>query len=474
MQPAELKSYPAYKDSGVPWLGEVPTHWEVRRLKHGTALNPSRTESRDVLMPDTVITFLPMERVSSDGRIDPQETLPASKVWSGFTYFRRDDVLVAKITPCFENGKGAHLHSLPTAIGFGSTEFHVLRAKAFILPQFLYRLTTASEFRRLGTDAMTGAAGQQRVPSSFIANYSIPIPPLPEQTAIVRFLDHADRRIQRYLRAKQQLMALLEEQKQALIHQAVTGQIDMRTGQPYPAYKPSGVEWLGEVPAHWEVAALRRRWRVIDCKHLTVPFVDSGIPLASVREAQSFELNFKTSNRTTPEWHEKLIEGGREPRPGDLIYCRNVSVGAAALVTTEDRFAMGQDVCLIRSSCENQRWLNYFLHSKVMSDQLALILVGSTFNRINVADIKALLIAVPPVPEQDRIATFLDDAQSKLAVAIGNCRREQALLREYRTRLLADVVTGKLDVREAAAALPEIGPLAPEEPLADSLDTAAT
>ena len=82
------------------------------------------------------------------------------------------------------------------------------------------------------------------------------LPPLPEQTAIVRFLDHADRRIRRYIRAKQKLIALLEEQKQAIIHQAVTGQIDVRTGQPYPAYKPSGVEWLGEVPAHWEV---RRR-----------------------------------------------------------------------------------------------------------------------------------------------------------------------------------------------------------------------
>ena len=298
----------------------------------------------------------------------------------------------------------------------------------------------------------------------------LPLPSLPEQTAIVRFLDHADRRISRYIRAKQKLLALLEEQKQALIHQAVTGQIDVRTGQPYPAYKPSGVEWLGDVPAHWQVAALRRRWRVIDCKHLTVPFVDGGIPLASVREAQSFELNFKTSNRTTPEWYGKLIEGGREPRPGDLIYCRNVSVGAAALVTTEDRFAMGQDVCLIRSSSENQRWLNYFLHSKVMSDQLALILVGSTFNRINVADIKALLIAVPPVSEQDRISAFLDDALSKLAVAISNCRREQALLREYRTRLIADVVTGKLDVREAAAALPEVDPLAAEDTLDDTLN----
>ena len=116
---------------------------------------------------------------------------------------------------------------------------------------------------------------------------------------------------------------------------------------------------------------------------------------------------------------------------------------------------MGQDVCVIRSSSENQRLLNYFLHSKVMSDQLALVLVGSTFNRINVADIKALLIAVPPVSEQDQIAAFLDHELSKIDAAIRTCHREQDLLREFRTRLIADVVTGKLDVREVAVELPD-------------------
>lgn len=165
------------KPSGVEWLGNIPEHWEVRRLKHAAMLNPSRTESRNSLMPDTAITFLPMERVWPDRRIDSQEVLPAFRIWNGFTYFRRNDVLVAKITPCFENGKGAYLHSLPTEVGFGSTEFHVLRTKSFVLPQFLYLPTKTSEFRKLGADAMTGAAGQQRVPLSFIANYSIPLPP---------------------------------------------------------------------------------------------------------------------------------------------------------------------------------------------------------------------------------------------------------------------------------------------------------
>ncbi len=219
--------YPAYKYSGVEWLGDVPAHWEVRRLKHAAALNPSRTEASNSLVSDTTVTFLPMERVWPDGRIDPQETLPASKVWNGFTYFRRDDVLVAKITPCFENGKGAHLHSLPTAIGFGSTEFHVLRAKSFILPQFLYRLTTASEFRRRGTDAMTGAAGQQRVPPSFIANYPISLPPLPEQTAIVAYLDKTIAGIDTAIARARRQIDLMQEYAARLIADVVTGKLDV-------------------------------------------------------------------------------------------------------------------------------------------------------------------------------------------------------------------------------------------------------
>ncbi len=437
---AELKPYPAYKDSGVPWLGEVPAHWEVSRLSSiATVVNGYPFDSQYFVKGEGT----PLIRIRDLHAIKTEVNYGGAIVEEAL--IETGDIIVGMdglFNVARWRGPAALLNQ----------RMCCLRAKNSSRAGFIVR---AVELPLKIIGDLAHSTTVKHLSSKQVRNIELGVPPLSEQTAIARFLDHADRRIRCYIHAKEKLIALLEEQKQALIHQAVTGQIDIRTGQPYPVYKPSGVEWLGEVPEHWEVVALRRKWQVIDCKHLTVPFVDGGIPLASVREAQSFELNFKASNRTTPEWYEKLIEGGREPRPGDLIYCRNVSVGAAALVTTEDRFAMGQDVCLIRSSSENQRWLNYFLHSKVMSDQLALLLVGSTFNRINVADIKALLIAVPPVSEQDRIAAVLDEEQSKIAIAIGNCRKEQAILHEYRTRLIADVVTGKLDVREAAVRLPD-------------------
>jgi type I restriction enzyme, S subunit len=283
-----------------------------------------------------------------------------------------------------------------------------------------------------------------------IKSVVLPVPSLADQADITRFLDHADRRIRRSIRAKQKLIALMNEQKQAVIHRAVTRGLD-----PNARLKSSGVEWLGDVPEHWEVLPLRRRWSVTDCKHLTVPFVDEGIPLASIREVQTFELSLAKAKRTGTEWYEVLIGGGRQPCRGDLIYCRNVSVGAAALVDTDEQFAMGQDVCLIRSREQNQRYLNYFLRSAGMKRQLASLLIGSTFNRINVADVKNLTIVVPPRGDQDAIVGHLDRELRETDAAIEVGRQEIKLLREYRTRLIADTVTGKFDVREAASQLPD-------------------
>jgi len=151
-----------------------------------------------------------------------------SALWNGFTYFRRGDVIVAKITPCFENGKGACLQDLPTSFGFGSTEFHVIRPLETVMAPYIYRVTTLSEFRRLGADEMTGAAGQQRVPVEFIANFQIPLPPQTEQTAIVEYLEAHTAKIDAAIAASRKEIELLREYLTRLISDVVTGKVDVR------------------------------------------------------------------------------------------------------------------------------------------------------------------------------------------------------------------------------------------------------
>ena len=457
----DLKPYPAYKDSDVEWLGQVPEHWEVLRLKRIARLNPSKSEV-PLALRDGRAVFLPMERVGSDGRFDVSEVWPISDLWNGFTYFRRGDVIVAKITPCFENGKGACLENLPTALGFGSTEFHVIRPSKAIVSTYLYRVTTLSEFRRLGADEMTGAAGQQRVPVEFIANFLIPLPPLPEQTAIVRFLDYMDRRIRRYIRAKQKLIKLLEEYKQALIHQAVTGSIDVRTGQPYPAYKPSGVEWLGEVPEHWDVKKLKYLTRLTNgIAFKPSDWGDHGVPIIRIQNLNGSD-DFNYTVRT--DLPDALLI-----RPGDLLFAWSGNRGTSFGSFIWDRDVSGylnQHIFKLHGYSLARSYFAYLLRAvtRHVEQEQTHGIIGLV--HVTKPMLGSVVVPVAPSEEQVAITGFIDRELHRVEML-----REQAKLgidfaREYRTRLIADVVTCKVDVREVAARLPE----EPPEEEAESMD----
>jgi type I restriction enzyme S subunit len=215
------------KPSGIPWLGHVPEGWEVMRLKNVCRINPSKLAIKS-RAADELATFLPMERVSSDGNIDGSIQAPISELANGFTYFERGDVILAKITPCFENGKGAVLEALPTEVGFGSTEFIVLRASRKIDPRFLYLLTFEAQFRRLGVESMTGSAGQQRISQEFVANYYIALPGRDEQVRIIEALKAATREFDAVIGSAFREIALIQEFRTRLIADVVTGKLDVR------------------------------------------------------------------------------------------------------------------------------------------------------------------------------------------------------------------------------------------------------
>jgi len=438
-----LQPYSEYQESGHKWLGRVPKHW---------ALLPNRALFKEV-----------------KDRNHPSEEMLSVTIMRGiirqkallFDTFKKDSSNIDKAAyKLVQPGDIAYnkMRAWQGAVGSSSLRgivspaYVVMRPRNDCAPSYYHHLfrtpSFAKEAERWSYGITSDMWSLRR--EHFKVIYSV-LPPSDEQAAIVRFLDHANRKVDGFIRAKRKLITLLGEQKQIITHRAIT-----RGLNPNAPRKPSGIPWLDDIPAHWTVTALRRHWRVTDCKHLTVPFVDDGIPLASVVEVQSFALNLAHCKKTTRPWYRLLIEGDRKPKRGDLIYCRNASVGACALVETDIDFAMGQDVCLIRSTHQNQRFLNYLLHSPFMDRQLALLLVGSTFKRINVADIKALTVLVPPRREQDAICAHLDSQLRVYDASISRTEREIALMQEYRTRLTADVVTGKLDVRAAAAKLPAL------------------
>lgn len=216
------------KDSGVAWLGEVPTHWAVKRMRHVAELNPSKSEllgwSRE-----TEVSFLPMEAIGEDGSLSLERTRPLSDVETGYTYFRNGDVTIAKITPCFENGKGALMAGLCRGVGFGTTELIVVRPKVGEASgAYLDWIFRSAIFRGLGEGSMYGAGGQKRVPDDFVRDFSWAFPPVEEQALIVNFLNRESTRLENLNGEAELGIALLKERRSALIAAAVTGQIDVR------------------------------------------------------------------------------------------------------------------------------------------------------------------------------------------------------------------------------------------------------
>ncbi|WP_422118592.1 restriction endonuclease subunit S [Gardnerella sp. DNF00476] len=216
------------KDGGISWLGKIPQHWEILSLKHVSRINASIANEIAKLKDLDLVTFLPMENISETGNIDCSIKRPLKEVRSGFSSFSKSDVVIAKITPCFENGKGACLDELDTTIGFGTTELITLRANSRILPKFLYLITVLQEFRKLGERAMTGSAGQKRVPLTYIKNFTIGIPPIEEQKHILLEVDKRSKSIDKCILSKHEELKTLHDLKSSLIADVVTGKIDVR------------------------------------------------------------------------------------------------------------------------------------------------------------------------------------------------------------------------------------------------------
>lgn len=212
-----------FEDSHILYMKKKPKHWVIKKIKHISVISPSKTLDGRRRTSDSVC-FLPMEKIGDDGTINSEERKANNNVFDGFTYFRKGDVVIAKITPCFENGKGAWLKDLPTDYGFGTTELHVVRPTK-IHGEFLFRLLNRKIFRTEGEEFMVGSAGQKRVPTSFIANYLFACPPIEEQQEICMWISNLNEKVESLIKKERDAILRLRELKQVLIANTVTGRI---------------------------------------------------------------------------------------------------------------------------------------------------------------------------------------------------------------------------------------------------------
>ena len=455
---ADLKPYSTYKRSGVPWLGEVPAHWTLRRTKtllherseKGFPDEPllAATQTKGVVRKEqyenrTVLALKDLHLLKLVRVGDFVISLRSFQ--GGIEYAREQGIISPAYTILYPVQRNNHAYLT-----------HVFKAKPYIEHLSLF---------------VTGIRQGQNIDYQKLARSLLPYPPPPEQAAIVRFLDHADRRIRRYIRAKQKLITLLDEQKQAVIHQAVTGQIDIRTGQPYPAYKDSGVEWLERAPEHWTVLPLKRAFVSMEYG-ISDTGTDVGtIAVLTMRHIRAGRVTVAKYGGVMSVAPDLLLQDK------DLLFNRTNSADLVAKVglfrSGEGPVTFASYLVRMRTREENNpEFLNFLLNDVGFLAAARREAIPSLHqSNLNPSRYGRLSIALPSSSEQHAILQSIEQTTSHIDAAVVRVDRQIERFREYRTRLIADVVTGKLDVREAAAGLPEVDPLADEF---DALTTQAT
>jgi type I restriction enzyme S subunit len=455
---ANLQPYPDYRESGLPWLGPVPAHWSFRRIK--TLLR--ETDRRSV---DGSGTLLSLTRIR--GLIPHKEMtdkVHSAKTLAGYKRYRPGQIVMNRMqawSGMFGAGEIEGLVSPDYAV------FDVLGGHEIKL--VLERLKTPDLVGQFALESKGIGSGFNRLYTDRFGPIPISMPPPQEQSAIVRFLDYANGRLERAIRSKRKVIALLHEQKQAIIHRAVTRGLD-----PTVPLKPSGIPWLGDIPQHWDEQRLGRAIRLI-----------TGFPFASDGFTQSDnDVRLLRGINVTPSgvrwdsvvrWVRKLGDGLDDfaLHVGDIVLGMDrpiigPGVRAATIEEKDTPALLLQRVARLRPTDRlDSKFLLLLLRGRLFAEYIAPIFTGISVPHLSPEQIKGFKVMLPPIQEQRAIVAFTESETGGVNTAIARLEREISLLREYRTRLVADVVTGKLDVREAAAKLPDLPAEYAPEPVAE-------
>jgi len=435
-----INPYPAYKDSGVPWLGSVPEHWVVDRGKwlfgHKKDLNADGRQ--------TNILSLTLRGVVNNDPDNPEGLVP--KDYRTYQRFEKGDLVFKLID--LENLRTSRVGLVHEDGIMSSAYVRLVRRHGGVQRFFFHQYF---DLYQRGIFNQLGAGVRSTLGPKDLVDLPILIPQNPEQAAIVHFLDHADRRIRRYIAAKKNLTALLNEQKQVTINSAVTRGLD-----PSVRLKPSGVEWLGDIPAHWEV---------VRAKRLFSPRRDLALPgdvQLSATQAYGVipqaEFEAKVGRRVVKiSMH---LEQRRHVEKGDFVISMRSFQGGLERAWASGAIRSSY-VVLKRAPLVDVGFFSYLFKSRgyirALQATADFIRDGQDLNFGNFCDVGLPLV---PLDEQKAIAASISGLTADIDVALAHTEREIALVREYRARLISDVVTGRLDVREAAERLPD----EPEQP----------
>jgi len=434
----------AVKDSGVEWLGEVPQHWEVRRLgslgRFTKGAGGSKEDSRDDGVP--VVRY---------GELYTQFNLTIDKPYSFI-----DDEATSRYTPLkkgllvftasgedpAEIGKAAVSLLDPPAYVGGDTILFAANTRDAD-GKFLAYVLDSQPLRALKAMRSTGFT-VVHISAGALKTLPLPTPPLAEQRAIADFLDRETAQIDEFVAENERFIELLTERRAAVIAHAVTKGLD-----PDAPMRDSGVEWLGEVPETWDVMPVKGAARkVTDGAHIS-PETDGGeYDFVSTRDVSERGIDFDGSLKTSPATYHYLVRTGCQPVAGDVLFSKDGTVGVTAVVSESREFVVASSLIIIRPLPRraDSRFLSWSLGSPGFREQASTWTRGAGLPRLSVVNLSRLPVAIPPLAEQRAIADYLDERTARIDEAIATAREGIALASERRSALISAAVTGKIDV----------------------------
>ena len=416
-----------YKDFGACWLGKIPVDWRAERLKYVANVSSEKigaTRGR---------RYVGMENISSG---DGKYVTAGDVVPDGLSVaFRRGDVLFGKLRPYLAKSW------LAAFSGICSSEFLVLRTER-LAPKFLNYVTLSREFVDV-VDSSTYGAKMPRASWDFIGMLKVPLPSQELSSKIARFLDYETAKIDRLIEKQQQLIALLEEKRQAVISHAVTKGLN-----PDAPMKDSGIEWLGQVPAHWEVKRLKHISPRVGVGLVINPSTytrDEGVYFIFGGDVKEHRFDLSGARRIAKADSDRLRPSRLSS--GDLVSVRVGEPGVTAVVPPELEGGNCASVVIIRRGDFDSDWLCSAMNSWVGRRQVGLVSYGAAQKQFNISDAVEFRFPTPPLSEQTEIAAYIAQKLSRFDDLTANAESAVSLLQERRTALISAAVTGKIDVR---------------------------
>ncbi|EDW0608118.1 restriction endonuclease subunit S [Salmonella enterica subsp. enterica serovar Ohio] len=429
---SQYRAYPAYKDSGVEWIGQVPEHWKIAQIKRISALNPRKSTLSEE--KDSLCTFLPMEKLRTNA-VTLDETRPIHEVYGGYSYFCDGDILIAKVTPCFENGNIAVANGLVNGIGFGSTEINVLRVNGKGHNRFLYYRLQEEQFRTIAKSEMRGTGGLKRVPTDLFESFTIGLPDTDEQATIAATLDQETARIDALIEKKTRFIELLKEKRQALITHAITKGLD-----PNAKMKDSGIEWIGQVPEHWKVARVKR---LASLRNERRNDVSTDTIYIGLEDVEAGSGQYKPTNGSSRQSEDSTVGIFYE---GDVLYGKLRPYLRKAIIS-EMAGCCSTEFLVLRAEKTEPRWLQEWLLTPDVTHQIVSGCEGAKMPRADWGHIGSIEVVYPDQPEQAKILTSLDRETARIDALISKTEQSITLLKERRAAFITAAVTGQIDLR---------------------------